>query len=230
MPIHQLICLEHAVALGDRDPAFIERQLQRPLRRLAARPSVHLLDQHVVLDVANGQRTVFLQEPHHLAQVRGFYFTEPFMPLAPVQLHRRDEETKILRRHVRQRMRPVFENAFVDALGMMQIRASIIGDAIPEDMMVAALDDVDGIDLHVAEMLDRRCAWPADLRQTGLRNQAVEPPTRSLWRRPCSKLSAYRRSASRSAPIPKFACPRGTVLCELRNQRSTTKIMASSAL
>ena len=155
MPIHQLICLAHAVALGDRDPAFIERQLQRPLRRLAARPSVHLLDQHVVLDVANGQRTIFLQEPHHLAQVRGFYFAEPFMPLAPMQLHRRDEETKILRRHVRQRMRPVFENAFIDALGMMQIRAPIIGDAIPEDMMVAALDHVDGIDLHVAEMLDR---------------------------------------------------------------------------
>src|ERR1700733_15661220 len=61
VPVHQLIRLEHAVALGDRDPAFIEGQLQRSLRRLAAGPGMYFLDQDVVLDVADGQRAIFTQ-------------------------------------------------------------------------------------------------------------------------------------------------------------------------
>ena len=70
MPRHQLIGLEHAVALGDREPAFVERQLQRPLRRLAAGPQMLLVHQHVVVDVADGQRAVPPDQPHHLAQIR----------------------------------------------------------------------------------------------------------------------------------------------------------------
>ena len=34
-------------------------------------------------------------------------------------------------------------------------RAAIVGNAGPENVVVAALDDIDGVDLHVAEMLDR---------------------------------------------------------------------------
>jgi hypothetical protein len=56
-------------------------------------------------------------------------------------------------------MRPVFENGFVDALRLAQILAAIAGNAGPENMMVTALDDVDGVDLDIAEMLDgiRNC-------------------------------------------------------------------------
>ena len=46
------------------------------------------------------------------------------MAFAPVLPHRRDEEAKIPRRHVGQRMGPVFENALVDALGLPQVRAA----------------------------------------------------------------------------------------------------------
>ena len=52
-------------------------------------------------------------------------------------------------------MRPVFEHALVDALGLAQIRAAIFGDTGPQNMVVTALDDVDGVNLHVAEMLHR---------------------------------------------------------------------------
>ena len=52
-------------------------------------------------------------------------------------------------------MRPVFEHAFVDALGVTQIGAAIGGNAIPENVMVTALNHMDGINLHVTEMLDR---------------------------------------------------------------------------
>ena len=53
-------------------------------------------------------------------------------------------------------MRPVFEHALVDALGLPQVRAGIGGDAAIENVMVAALDHIDGVDLHIAEMLDCR--------------------------------------------------------------------------
>ena len=52
-------------------------------------------------------------------------------------------------------MRPVFEHALVAALGLPQIGAAIVGDAGVEDVVVAALDHVDGVDLHIAEMGDR---------------------------------------------------------------------------
>ncbi len=52
-------------------------------------------------------------------------------------------------------MGPVFEHALVDALGLPQVRAAIIGDAAEENVVVAALDHVDGVDLHIAEMLHR---------------------------------------------------------------------------
>ena len=52
-------------------------------------------------------------------------------------------------------MGPVFEHAFVDALGLAQIGAPVIGNAGPQDMVMAALDDVDGVDLDIAEMGDR---------------------------------------------------------------------------
>ncbi len=58
-------------------------------------------------------------------------------------------------RHVGQRVGPVFEHASVGALGLTQVGAAIGRDAAVEDVMVAALDDVDGVDLHIAEMVDR---------------------------------------------------------------------------
>ena len=123
MPRHQLIGLQHAGAFGDRHLAGVEGKLQRPLRGLAALPQMLLLGQHVVLDVADGQRAVAPQQPHHLAGVLGLDGGEPAVALAPVLPHRRDEEAKILRRHIGQRMGPVFEHALVDALGLPQVGA-----------------------------------------------------------------------------------------------------------
>ena len=57
-------------------------------------------------------------------------------------------------------MRPVFEHALVEALGLPQIGAPVVRDAAKEDVVVAALDHVDGVDLDIAEMIhggrDRR--------------------------------------------------------------------------
>jgi hypothetical protein len=67
---------------------------------------------------------------------------------------------------------PVFEHAFLDALGLTQVGAPIGWDPGPENVVVAALDDVDGVDLHIAEMLDRRARrW----RPLAERRARVEP-------------------------------------------------------
>jgi porphobilinogen deaminase len=44
--------------------------------------------------------------------------------LAPVFPHRRNEKAKVLRGNVGQRVRPVFEHALVDALGLAQVGAA----------------------------------------------------------------------------------------------------------
>ena len=69
-------------------------------------------------------------------------------------------------------MRPVLEHRLVDALRLAQVIALVCGNAGIQNMMVAALDDVDGVDLHVAEVLDgglRR------LRAVAERRARVEP-------------------------------------------------------
>ena len=58
-------------------------------------------------------------------------------------------------RHVRQGVRPIFENRLVDALRLMQMLAPICRDARVEDVVMAALDDVDGVNLQVAQVRDR---------------------------------------------------------------------------
>ena len=77
MPVHQLVGLQHAGALADRHGALVEGELQRPLRRLAARPRVVLLHQHVVVDVADGEGAVLADAAQHLAQVRLLHRGEP---------------------------------------------------------------------------------------------------------------------------------------------------------
>jgi hypothetical protein len=154
MARHQLVGLEHALPLADGDGAGIEGQLQRPLGGLAALPQMLLLDEHVILDVADRQRTG-PQQPHHLAHVGGLHRGEPFVPLAPMLAHRRQEETEVAGRHVGERVGPILEHASVGALGMAQIGAAIGRDPAEQNVMMAALDDVDGVDLHIAEMSDR---------------------------------------------------------------------------
>ena len=53
-------------------------------------------------------------------------------------------------------MRPVFEHALVDALRLAQVRPGVSRDTTIENVVMAALDHVDGVDLHIAEMVHRR--------------------------------------------------------------------------
>src|SRR5258708_19972031 len=76
------------------------------------------------------------------------------MALALVAFHGGNEETQISAGHIGQRMGPVFEHASVDALRLAQIRAAIGGNPVPKNVAMAALDHINGVDLHIAEMLD----------------------------------------------------------------------------
>ena len=92
-------------------------------------------------------------EPNDLLHLLLRHRAEPGSRRLPVTLHRREKEPDVPGRHIGQGVGPVFEDALVDALRLMQMRATIIGNARPQDMMMAPLDDVDGVDLQIAQML-----------------------------------------------------------------------------
>jgi hypothetical protein len=56
-------------------------------------------------------------------------------------------------------MRPVFKDALVGRLRLPQMLAPIVRDAREQDVMMTPFDDVNRVDLDIAEMLDRgaRC-------------------------------------------------------------------------
>ena len=52
-------------------------------------------------------------------------------------------------------MRPILEHRLLNALDMMQVGATIVRDAAEQNVVVTTLDNVDGVDLHVTQVLDR---------------------------------------------------------------------------
>ncbi len=52
-------------------------------------------------------------------------------------------------------MRPVLEDRLVDALGLVEMLVPVGRNAGVEDVVVAPLDDVDRVDLQVAQVCDR---------------------------------------------------------------------------
>jgi hypothetical protein len=150
----ELIGLEHSAALADGHGTPVKQKLQRPLRRFAARPQVLLVHQHVIVDVADREWALSTQQPQHLAQVFVRDLAEPDTALLPAALHGADIERHSAGRQIGQGVRPVLEHRLVDALRLPQVLAPIGRNARVQDMMVAALDHVDGVDLHVAEVFD----------------------------------------------------------------------------
>ena len=59
-------------------------------------------------------------------------------------------------------MCPVLENRLVQRLRLLQVLAAVVGNPREQNVVMAALDDVDRIDLHVAQVPDRRrgCGGP----------------------------------------------------------------------
>ena len=172
VPARQLIGLEHAGALADGHYALVESHLQRPLRRLAARPRVLFFQQHVVVDIPDRERALLSDEGQHPAQVLFLHRSEPGPAVLPVPLHVAEVEPQVARRHVGQRMRPVLEDRLVDRLRLAQMVAPVSGDARVEDLVMAALDHVDGVDLHIAQVLHRGARRPGPAAE---RRVFVEP-------------------------------------------------------
>ena len=139
---------------------------------MAAGPGMLLFHQHVVIDVADGQRAIAPDQPHHLAQIRRVDRCKPFVAVTAMTPHRRKKDAQIPHRHIGQRVGPIFEHRLVDALRLMEMFAPVAGNARKENVVVAARDHVDGVDLHIAEMLDR---GGRPLRPLAERRGGVEP-------------------------------------------------------
>src|SRR5580700_10936064 len=100
MTLDQLVGLEHAAACADRQRARVEGELQGALRGLAARPKMLLLHEHVIVDVANRQRTVSADPSDDLANILLRYRSMPADRLRPMALHLAQEKSNVPGRHI----------------------------------------------------------------------------------------------------------------------------------
>ena len=66
-----------------------------------------------------------------------------------------DEEAEVLCRHIRESVRPILEYGFVDRLRLSEVSAPVARDARPQDVVVAAFDHIDRVNLHIAQMFHR---------------------------------------------------------------------------
>jgi hypothetical protein len=62
---------------------------------------------------------------------------------------------------------------------------SVVGEAGEEDVVMAALDDVDGVDLHVTEVFDSLAdrRWPRPERRLDIEALCLEPDASGLGSR-----------------------------------------------
>jgi hypothetical protein len=81
-------------------------------------------------------------------------------------------------------MCPILEERFVDALSLVEMVAPIRRDAGVKDMVMAALDDVNGVYLQISQISHRR--WrgfgPNPERRTGVEALGAEPDPARLCR------------------------------------------------
>ena len=82
-----------------------------------------LLDQNVVLDVADRERALLAEKRHHLAEVGSGNRAEPGVAIAPMAAHGRNVEAEVPGRDVGERVRPVLEDGFLDRLRMPEVGA-----------------------------------------------------------------------------------------------------------
>ena len=79
-------------------------------------------------------------------------------------------------------MRPILENGLVDALRLMQMLAPIRRDTRVENVVMAALDDEDGVNLQVAEVRHRcrRGVWAGAKGFGGVQALGIQPDSAGL--------------------------------------------------
>jgi len=111
-------------------------------------PVVETLGSDGGLRASYGERALPLDQRQYFAQLLGLHHRLAM----PVIVHEAHGMADVACRHVGQRMRPIFEHGLVDGLRLMQMFTPVTRDARKKNVMMAALDHVDGIDLHIAQM------------------------------------------------------------------------------
>ena len=195
----QVIGLQHARPAGNRQFAGKEPIAEGGARRLAAAPGMGLFHQHVVVDIADRERPAVTDAGQ---QGRIIAVVDPGKAgggIGAEAVHRRHEEAVIGHADIGQGMRPVFEHGFVDRLRLGQVAAAVGRDAGIEDVMMAALDHVDRVNLDVAEMFDRtpRRLRPGAERVGDIQRLGAEPGGPALRRGDCNRIG-HRPPAIRS--------------------------------
>jgi hypothetical protein len=173
----QVIVLEHSVALADHQMATVESGLQGTFGWLATSPEMVFRLQVIIFDIGDAQRTVFFDAVHDRSQFVRLDRRKPANRLSPMSLHRRDKEPKISDRYVAECVRPVFEDRFADRLSMRQVLTGIRRNAIEQNVMVASFDDVDRVNLHIAQLFNglTNCCRPIAERIPSTESLRMQP-------------------------------------------------------
>src|SRR5829696_7129918 len=94
---------------------------------------------------------------------------EPAAGRDPPTPHLGEEEPVVSGRHVGESVSPIFA---LEGLGAVEILAAVGRNTGPKNVVVSAFDDVDRVDLHVSEVLDRGCGGTGPLAE---RHSRIQP-------------------------------------------------------
>src|SRR5579883_1470261 len=177
MPRGQLVGFQHTGPPADRDEPSEEGELQSALGGFAARPRVVLLDEHVIVDVANRERASAAYAPEHSANVGRRHRSEPAAVRPGPLAHRAYVIPEIIDRQIRERVSPVLEHAALHRLCLIEVLAPVVRNPRVEDVVMTSLDHMDGVDLHVAEVPNGggSCRGTAPERRIGIQSLSVQP-------------------------------------------------------
>lgn len=150
--------IEHfleALTVADHDLAAHPELVQGAFFNFAGGDFRPAIDEGFAFDLAQEERAFLFDTREHAAH--GFFQVRRiFTPMnfAFEFLHQGAGETVVAHGEVGGGVVPVFEDGAVGVVQLMEHVGVVIGDVGPEDVVVGALDDGDGVDLDVAEVFD----------------------------------------------------------------------------
>src|SRR6267143_5903161 len=105
-------------------------------------------------------------------------------------------------------MRPVFEHRLVDRLRLAQMVASVSGNARVQDLVMAAFDHIDSVDLHIAQVLHRGASrlGPAAKRRGFVEPLGAQPDASGVGfgeREGLSAFAGHERARGRNQCFPR---------------------------
>ena len=151
--LRKFVALLKPLPLDAHQLAFHEQLLERPLGGLPVPPAAAPISR--VLEVPGEQRSLGANPVKHPGPHARVAAVVPPAPLAARHaVHHGQHEAVVAHRQVGRRMAPVLERPARLHQTVRQ-RLVVLGNPVVEDVVVRSGDHRDGVDLHVADLVER---------------------------------------------------------------------------